>query len=426
MVILIAFLTFLTLIINFATFKKWVNYANTFMILWGGTSVISSFGFYGFYVLTEKAYLYIFIVMAVFELGVLLTKCIRIKKINKSTIYLFPKWKIINSVMIACTVILIPFAIKGLQTMVGGGFYQLRAIGFSNQLYSTKEKLILMNIVQPIILAVSLISLIELIENKKLRLSIYLSVLDCILYILVFGGRWILLEFIFLVVIILYDRYGANLISLIKNNKLIAVVITVVLTIIIIITKNRNTSGGNGLLFNIYTYFIGSIHLFGVYVKDPTNYDLKSVPLLYGKEFFGGFLEPFYIIAKLIGLNLESGIQVINEITQQFVYVSPNSYMNNNVTMIYSFLRDFGILGLLICPFIIGVYYTVLFKKKESINNPFEKCLYYYSLSIMPFLIFEWMPARMSIVLVLLFLRLFLKQKHKDNRSQHLVQIDKM
>lgn len=104
--------------------------------------------------------------------------------------------------------------------------------------------------------------------------------------------------------------------------------------------------------------------------------------------------------AKYIGLDWKSGVETINEVTQQFVFVSPQTFMNNNVTMIYAFLRDFGVWGLFICPFLLGAIYAHMYKLKKIQPNIYRKSVYYFSLSIMPFLLFEWMPARMSIILV--------------------------
>ncbi|SMQ85072.1 oligosaccharide repeat unit polymerase [Bacillus sp. OV166] len=388
---------------NYLHFGKFVNYLNLFLGLWCTVSVLSMFGFYGLYIPPLKTYVYILIVLTLFEVSSIiffrLKQGIRVEQAN-----IILRWKRLNSISMICLIILVPFAIKGFGVVITEGFYRLRISGFSEILYNTNEKLLLMNIVQPMVLAISLLSLIELIENKKIRLSLIISVFNCILYILIFGGRWVLLEFMLLAGIVLYDKFGGNFIRLIKNNKLITIVIAIIAIIILVITQQRSVAGGKGFLYNIYIYFVGSIHLFGVYMNNPKQYLITSDHLLYGKEFFGGFLEPIFLFLKFMGMNIHSGIETINIISQQFVNVSPDAIMNNNSTMIYAFLRDFGILGLFICPFVLAIFYMHVYKRKLKSPNIYNRSVYYYSVSILPFLLFEWMPARMSIIVVLFFL----------------------
>lgn len=399
MVICIFLVTMLFMTINFILLKRLFNFISVFLILWCIVSVLSSFGFYGLYIPDQNAYMYILIVMVMFEISALLFLKLRTPSFAENkTFYL--KWKKINVMSFLCLLGLFPYSMKGIMVALTEGFYRLRLSGFSNLLYSTNEKLILMNIIQPVVLAITILSLIELIQNKKIRISMIISVMNCFLFILIFGGRWILLEFILLAGIILYDTYSGNIIRLLKNNKLILVVMSIVIISISSITLQRSVGGGDGLIYNVYIYFVGSVHLFGVYIKNPLTYGLGADHLLYGKEFFAGFLEPIYLLANFRGLEWKSGVETINEITQQFVFVSSDTIMNNNVTMIYAFLRDFGIWGLFLCPIVLGGVYSFLYKANIKTNNFLCKGLYYYSLSIMPFLLFEWMPARMSIIMV--------------------------
>ncbi|WHY61509.1 O-antigen polymerase [Cytobacillus firmus] len=409
MILCILLITVISLIINFIQFKNFLNFVNVFLLMWCVASVLSWFGFYGMYVPPMEAYLYIFILLFMFELSCLLF--LRINTITHTEKQIFSlNWRKINIFSIICTIIITPFAIKGIALVLAEGFYRLRLTGFTEMLYSNQEKLLLINIIQPLVLAISILSLIELIKNKKVRVSLIISVFNCLLYILVFGGRWLLLEFLLLAGIILIDIYGANIIKLVKNNRLLIVVIASIFLTIALITNQRSVGGGEGLLYNVYVYFVGSLHLFGVYISNPLVYSLGTEHLLFGREFFAGILEPIYLIANFSGLDWKSGIESINEVTQQFVAVSPATYMNNNVTMIYAFLRDFGFLGIIICPVIIGAVYTHLYKAKKQSPNDYRESIYYYGLSIMPFLLFEWMPARMSIIMVPIFLFLLTRK----------------
>lgn len=400
MTILILIIFLLFFIINFSVYKKVMNYVNIFLLLWCSVSILSSFGFYELYTPTLLTYIYVFIIMLAFELFSLIFYITKSQPCIKDKSNINIDWKKIDIISLICTVILVPFVLKGVNIILTFGFHSLRELGFTDSLYTTLEKLILINIIQPLILSIGIISMIEFIYKRKLRLSLLISIVNCLFYILVFAGRWILLEFILVAGIILYDRYRGNIIKLIRENKLIFIMIVFLIIIMANITNQRSVKGGEGLIYNIYIYFVGGIHLLGRYVADPQIYQLTSEHMLYGQEFFSGILTPFIIILNLFGMNLKSGIEIINEVTQQFIFVSPKSLMNNNCTMIYAFLRDFGILGLVIGPMILAYIYNKAYKYKRKGTNVYTKGYYYYCLSIMPFLLFEWMPARTSIVMI--------------------------
>ena len=92
-------------------------------------------------------------------------------------------WKKIDIISLICTVILVPFVLKGVNIILTFGFHSLRELGFTDSLYTTLEKLILINIIQPLILSIGIISMIEFIYKRKLTLSILISILNCLFYI---------------------------------------------------------------------------------------------------------------------------------------------------------------------------------------------------------------------------------------------------
>lgn len=273
MIIFIILVTLIFLIINYVHFQKLANFSNFFMLMWCIVSVLSSFGFYGLYVPPTKAYSYILLVMIMFGVSSLFLLRLKLNVNSEKTSFKL-NWRKINIITALCMIVLLPFSIKGAAIVMSEGFYRLRLSGFSELLYSTNQKLLLMNIIQPLVLAISTLSLVELVENKKVRLSLVISVFNCFLFILIFGGRWILLEFVLLAGIILYDIYGGSISRLVKNNKLIMLLLSVIVLTIAIITLQRSVGGGDGLLYNIYIYFVGSIHLFGVYINNPVMYYL--------------------------------------------------------------------------------------------------------------------------------------------------------
>ncbi len=83
--------------------------------------------------------------------------------------------------------------------------------------------------------------------------------------------------------------------------------------------------------------------------------------------FFSGVITPIIIFLKIIlGVEIQTGIEILNEVTQIFSNVSPKIKMNNNCTMIYAFLRDLGFAGLILYPSIIALFFSSVYKKNEE------------------------------------------------------------
>lgn len=70
-------------------------------------------------------------------------------------------------------IILIPYSMRGFAVTLASGFGRLRLDSFSTVLYSTPEKLIIINIIQPIVIACAILAIFELIEFKVVRVSLF-------------------------------------------------------------------------------------------------------------------------------------------------------------------------------------------------------------------------------------------------------------
>lgn len=414
---------FTVFIINTIIFKRIINYLNLFMLIWSSIAVLSTFGFYNFFTPPNLAYFYILLFLVTLEISSIVFLKVRIKtsmtkRISEPLYYKQLNWKRLNYISILCTLIMMPFAIKGLKVILSEGIYRLRISGFSDVLYTTSQKLLLMNIVQPLIITIAIFSIIDFVFNKKLRISLLITILNCLLYICIFGGRWILLEFVLLTCIIMISKYRLNLIEIVNKNKFAMISVAVIVIVMVVITYNRSVSGGSGIFYNIYVYFVGSIHLLGVYINSPDYYLLNGDNFLYGKELLSGVLQPLIIILQSIGFDIKSGIEILNQTTQQYSYVSPNTIMNNNVTLIYPFLRDYGILSLIINTIVLAAIYSYIYLKKVKRSGIVFNSAYYFSVSLIPFLILEWMFARMSIILVFLFLFLLTRKPFRRTENE--------
>ena len=395
---------------NSKKYKRWFNYANCFVWLWYVTSIITTFGFFEFVIPTDITYVMVSLMTVFFEFGVHFgAQLVHYKKkpqrvrhhvIIPIKIQAALFW-ILN---MACTIYMIPYVKTGLQYIAIGGFDSLRQESLRTTLYSTMMKITMADLIQPIILVTVLICIYSLIWNRIFYVFFIISIINAILYILIFAGRWIIVEIIMIVLITVVDRYRLKIGKFIISHKVLFITSVFAILGIIQITNQRNIQTNGSFLSNVYSYFIGSLHLFGVYAARPSKYLLFDTQYyLWGSEFFSGILDIiFLIINRLTGSNLRPGITVINQVTQNFVAVSSSVTMNNNVTMLYAFLRDGGIIALMLESFTVGLIYSKVEKiKNRSLSN---SLLWVFMRSLMLFLLFEWMYARSSMIMVIIMI----------------------
>lgn len=418
--LLFFFLASILILVNTSAFRTKYNYANAFILIWCFCAGISGLGLYGFYVPPAEAYVYIFLMLLCFELITLLSKKVRVsirttKKRNNTVI----SWRFINLVSVACIAIMLPTMLLSLRTLASDGMNMVRAMMLGNSLISTAQSLLLERIIQPIIIANVVITILDFIENKRVRVILPLSIISVVIFTAIYMNRWLVMETLYIIVTIMLIKYSTRISRMVKENKKIVLIGVFLISIMAYVTSQRQIRGSKGLLYNVYSYFIGSIHLFGVAIKESDLFLLhNSDNLLYGGVLFSailGIIDLIFLLVKGINSPIIPGGTIINEVVQKYYYVSPTTHMNNNVTMLYGFLRDGDIFGIILDTTILALFYAHLYKRQE--DNFFRKCMYIFALSIFPSLIFEWMLGRSYIILVFVVLWGYEKIFTKSERS---------
>lgn len=392
------------LILNSTLLKKFVNYLNIYIIIWLIPTFLSYWNFFGFTRPSDKTYWYIIISIIIFNIASLFlikTKFTfnREKRNNNKHINM----KLLTVISIILLLSVIPETKIGFDIIKNHGFNYLRNTYLNGLLYTNFQKIYLVYIFRPLSMAIYIYSLLNILDKKKGKLVLMFSIVNFIQYMFIFGSRSFLFELMLITGIIICDKYK-KIGKIIKHNKKIVLLLLALILILFYITLQRNVSkSGGGLLVNIYLYFIGGIHLFDYLNNNVAISLLDGKHLLYGYATFNGFLEPFkIIISMLFKVNLKTGIEIINEVTQNYYLVGEGLLMNNNVTYLYVFLRDFGVIGLIICPFLLAIVYSTSYKNKE--NNIGTRAIYYFLLSVMPYFLFEFRLAICGSFLTIIYI----------------------
>lgn len=394
--------------LNVKTFKKKLNYANIFLFLWCFIPMLSAAGLFEFYKPPFLTHIYIQTVVLVFEAVTLFGKKIRItkhvrKKERPTTERI--NWRAFTIISLFCLMAIMPFFITSLRFALNGGYYYLRLRILNNELFPVRDRIILQDIIQPLIIVTTLASVYHLVEYGRLKFAMIVSILNCGLYMLTIGNRWLVMEVIFIILTIAAGRYALNVMAILKRNKWVNRIALVLAVGIVFITVQRSIRGSTGFIYDVYAYFVGSIHFLGLAVASPNTFALDGAHYLWGEELFSSFIGLLNNIGIAFGKGRIIGITGINDIVQQYYFVSPKTHMNNNITMIYSFLRDFGIAGIVIDTTVLALFYVCIYKRRNE--TIYKRLAYIFGISLLPFLVFEWFYGRTFVLIVYLILLIF-------------------
>ena len=418
-VIILTVLLVIFLLINLKIYKNIINYLNIFLIMYYLIVILSSSGRYGFAVPANQTYGYLLLALVALEFFSVLFMKIKLPvKANKNeeTINI----KRLTIIAILVSILMIPTTIEGLKILIEQGFTAVRSAAFSDNTYSSYTKIFLSYILSPLNKVIFIYSLLDYVKNNKIKLPFVLSIINVLQTVVTLGGRSVILDLILIAVIIIYEKYNRNILKILSKNKKIIIVAIILLTIIVVITNNRSLSKKQGFWFNLYSYYVGSIHLFDVHLQNESVSLLDGEHLLYGK----GMLNPIWDISKislkLIGIDfgIVTGMELLNEQVQKYLTVNDGIKMNNNVTFLYVCLRDFDIYGLIIGPAYIALWFAILYKLYIKLKSAKTDALYYYLVSNLPYFIFEFFLNKTQVIMTFVFIIIMYKIAYSKNKGE--------
>ena len=156
-IILYIIIFFVFWVLNTNIFKERLNYANIFLLFWCIIPSLSTIGLFRFYVPPFLTHVYIYLMIVVFETVTILGKTLRFSKHNYIYIKERPSterisWKLMSFISLICMLAIIPYFYTAFRFLIGNGYYYLRLRVLGNELYTTRDKIILQSIIQPLII----------------------------------------------------------------------------------------------------------------------------------------------------------------------------------------------------------------------------------------------------------------------------------
>lgn len=219
---------------------------------------------------------------------------------------------------------------------------------------------------------------------RKDKANIFILILPILLFIiaaLITTDRNIFLRyaiyFVCLYVLFFYENYKKKNVNF-KIIQKVLILGVIALIIFFILGKMKQYSSN---FFNSLSIYGGSgLYNYNLWLKDFDG------SLLYGNATFSTFLTSFKTVLNYIGINLD--IDALDRFEAFIEFKSSNGYIysSNIYSALKPYTADFGYLGVILFPFIIGAFYQWLYVRAKRHKYAYPWLL--YSMLIYPVLFF--------------------------------------
>lgn len=357
----------------FALFSLVVCYKNNksilfpgvvFNFIWTFAIVSNQINLNGFYPVHEKTYLVILIGLITFNIPFLMT-------MNTGTIEQPDMMEIsrngiktILGLQVIMILMLIPLAIKAIpfyQIYGNVGFRTVYAKGIEYGYMSAAERMLYIHFgVFPLCLVTNMAMIFLWTHGVVKFRALVLGLVAEALISFCSGSRGNILLLLFVVIqaMLLSTKMSEELSYYLNKVKRQVkwVIVGLVIALIYISIQRGNVGSGNFVLEfakTITANFSGGIQLLDLALQDPDKWDLSNYYL--GIATLNGFFQILAVVVRIISLNrINLTIPSVAQYASNFFSVSPTQSMNAYVTIFYTFIQDFGYLGIIILPVIIG------------------------------------------------------------------------
>lgn len=351
---------------SYISFKKFGFLTNHYFltnIYWGLCLYISIFHNYYIHPVSDEIYYIFFIGNFFFNLTLFISKINKIPKtIDLSKPLSIKRRRLLEIIAIAAV---IPMAYTNLKMILSGGemwlmykeYWEARESG--NYL----EEMFKQNVIQPLSFVLMATCMFTNYRNSgkhtsliTLGVAITLALLNMLMTA---GGRTGLMQFSFFI----FLSYIASL--YIGNNNLLLKLKTknlIIMLVVAISAFSIATIGRGSDDFTVVTdVILERISLFPALFE---GYYLKSDILTHHSYGLSMFEQPVtFLLYPLKMLGMDVNFERISAIVSEPMWTPADESMHNAAVSAYAFyIRDFGLLGVALGPFVVGLIYNILWK----------------------------------------------------------------
>lgn len=374
-----------------------------------------------FYKINVDIYIYSFIYLISFNAFTILFKregCIKldlVTNLGKQFIELTNNINVFLILSVICWIFSIPILKKAVNIMQTYNINVLRTLAFTgSDLYlSTIELQLYQWIVSSLFLSLIIISPLIILSRTKKKCVFIVSTMNAILYCALFAGRtfllYILLYWIFSLLII----HGFDLFAIIQSHKKI-IIFLIIMTIIIGFYASFRISRNNGVIYETLLYYAGGLpFLSQLMLKNQV-----VAGSLLGRGFFSSIGDLILLLFRII-LNVDytTSIEKINLITQQFLTIGDGIQYNAATSVLYVFISEAGVIGIVIGGGILAYITAKLEDKTIQSNKILWLSLYMYFTYVIYSTPQFYIISSTTFVFNIIFIVFLTKEKRKIQRG---------
>lgn len=419
MIIGLLVVTIIGLIWGRQKYKTWVNPYCVFNLLWATISLLLLIGNNYIDEPSMIAKKIVFIGVLGFNFSIIIPKIIINKyiKYDRKYNYYIKNRSVLN---ISIIVVLLSFfsAFSSIQSLISGsGLALIRSDYYT---YSDQKDIYMYYlrnyILNPLSYVVLVITILNYFQGKKSRTLLLNSILIILLQAITNGGRYILMNTIFMIVCAGFVlQIGKNLTR--KYKILFLVLISLLMWGIVFLTNDRatylttNMSTLERLYETIYQYFAGSVTYLGKVIEEYSF--IKGSTL--GINLIAGLISPFFVVLNFLNfIPYPEFLSTIGLYANQVLKIGPSLYYNAMPTIFGYFYIDGG----LILTFVEATIFGYVCKQFYELAN--RKSLLYIGFYMLIFTQIcnsstRWFFYTSDFVLAFIYLRLFMKKTGYDS-----------
>lgn len=431
LLILLFIITFIT--INLSIKFRVGNYRNPVLIysaFWIIFIIISIINPLDLYTVSIETYLLLLLSIVMVSLGFMIfVKPNKTKKIDNSyynTNSKADKYMLIFQIIYM--LILFVYYYKYKKLLLSMGIHSARTIVFT-QGYLFKfyfEYLLYTWILTPSIYLIGMICIYKYIVNKKINILLIISILNIFIHSSIGNGRMIIFDFIcYTILLLVFNNINSHKITNVIKVIKIRYIIVFLLALYFITLSYANRVGielsinnfGNILFKNIeqgILYFTGPFVALDTFLDKYSN---MNYAYTIWKCTFSGISEVIGNILLSIGINFNTGANIIGDIATKNIYISQTHQFNAFYTSIFNFYLDAGLIGIIIYSFLFGTMVAVVFNRYTKNKNIYNTLLLVYMTWIIMVSVYR-LPSSFETVLIT-FILIYLSNKYKFEGVQN-------
>lgn len=388
--------------------RKIYNPSVIFNFWWGLTIFLSGFGFFGIEVPNNETYTLFLIAIISFNIPTVLIRSKRVIESNLaksgSEFNLFFNSNTVRwlSIFQLFTIgILGARSIRVLNLLLQGNPYSnIRYYYYNSELIVTASYGMLLTnaFITPMVLLGVIIVAVSLFNKQKNFKLIILSILSMILLSFSSGGRGIIMYFIVAIISIfiingMEIKYNFRTKLFINSMVLLFLLLLVYISLI----RAEGDTALRDLVKTVLVYFTGSF----IYFEKMLPVLNSNNIVLYGATFFGGIQDLVILLLNSLGSNFVQISSYISEFNQNYVNIGGNTLFNAFTTMLYPFIYDFGLMGIIIQPFLFGVISGYYYLRMEAKRSILYKSIYLIIILMIYESVMRWMGLFMHTWIVI-------------------------